>query len=85
MLAQHWRAQGDVEAVHKLVTSHLRLVVKIAVGYRSYRLPLNGGPKDFSGLFTWFATAEHSCHARRGLLVRFVPLDIPHLEEGDKS
>src|SRR5271163_3249417 len=41
MLAQRWRGHGDVEAAHKLVTSHLRLVAKIAAGYRGYGLPLN--------------------------------------------
>jgi RNA polymerase sigma-32 factor len=40
MLAKSWREQGDVEAAHKLVTSHLRLVAKIAMGYRGYGLPL---------------------------------------------
>jgi RNA polymerase sigma-32 factor len=41
MLAQRWREHGDLEAAHKLVTSHLRLVAKIAMGYRGYGLPLN--------------------------------------------
>ena len=41
MLAQRWRGHGDVEAAHRLVTSHLRLVAKIAMGYRGYGLPLN--------------------------------------------
>jgi RNA polymerase sigma-32 factor len=41
MLAQRWRQHGDVDAAHKLVTSHLRLVAKIAMGYRGYGLPLN--------------------------------------------
>jgi RNA polymerase sigma-32 factor len=40
MLAQRWREHGDVDAAHKLVTSHLRLVAKIAMGYRGYGLPL---------------------------------------------
>jgi len=40
MLAQRWREHDDVEAAHKLVTSHLRLVAKIARGYRGYGLPL---------------------------------------------
>ena len=35
-LSRRWRDHQDVEAVHKLVTSHLRLVVKIAMGYRGY-------------------------------------------------
>ncbi|MCB2081345.1 MAG: RNA polymerase sigma factor RpoH [Rickettsiales bacterium] len=39
-LAYAWRDHGDKEAAHKLVTSHLRLVVKIAMGYRGYGLPL---------------------------------------------
>jgi RNA polymerase sigma-32 factor len=41
MLAKRWREHGDSEAAHKLVTSHLRLVAKIAMGYRGYGLPLN--------------------------------------------
>ena len=41
MLAKRWREHGEVEAAHKLVTSHLRLVAKIAMGYRGYGLPLN--------------------------------------------
>ncbi len=40
MLAQRFRDHGDMEAAHILVTSHLRLVVKIASGYRNYGLPL---------------------------------------------
>jgi len=40
MLAERWRGHGDTEAAHKLVTSHLRLVCKIASGYRGYGLPL---------------------------------------------
>jgi RNA polymerase sigma-32 factor len=39
-LAKRWKEHGDVEAAHKLVTSHLRLVAKIAMGYRGYGLPL---------------------------------------------
>ena len=41
MLAKSWREHGDTEAAHKLVTSHLRLVAKIAMGYRGYGLPLS--------------------------------------------
>ncbi len=40
ILAKRWRDDGDVEAAHRLVTSHLRLVAKIAMGYRGYGLPL---------------------------------------------
>jgi RNA polymerase sigma-32 factor len=40
MLAKRWEDHGDSEAAHKLVTSHLRLVAKIAMGYRGYGLPL---------------------------------------------
>ena len=40
MLARSWREHGDAEAAHKLVTSHLRLVAKIAMGYRGYGLPV---------------------------------------------
>ncbi len=41
MLAKRWREDGDSDAAHKLVTSHLRLVAKIAMGYRGYGLPVN--------------------------------------------
>jgi RNA polymerase sigma-32 factor len=41
VLARRWREQGHSDAAHKLVTSHLRLVVKIAVGYRGYGLPIS--------------------------------------------
>ncbi|WP_420562250.1 RNA polymerase sigma factor RpoH [Thalassobaculum sp.] len=40
ILAKNWREQGDTDAAHKLVTSHLRLVAKIAMGYRGYGLPV---------------------------------------------
>jgi RNA polymerase sigma-32 factor len=40
MLAKSWREHGDRDAAHKLVTSHLRLVAKIAMGYRGYGLPI---------------------------------------------
>jgi RNA polymerase sigma-32 factor len=40
-LSRKWRDQGDVKAAHRLVTSHLRLVAKIAMGYRGYGLPIN--------------------------------------------
>jgi RNA polymerase sigma-32 factor len=40
MLAKRWREHEDREAAHKLVTSHLRLVAKIAMGYRGYGLPI---------------------------------------------
>src|SRR5688500_10623576 len=41
MLAKRWREHGDAEAAHRLVTSHLRLVAKIAMGYRGYGLPIS--------------------------------------------
>ena len=40
MLAKSWQEHGDLEAAHRLVTSHLRLVAKIATSYRGYGLPL---------------------------------------------
>lgn len=40
MLAKAWKEKGDVAAAHQLVTSHLRLVAKIAMGYRGYGLPV---------------------------------------------
>src|SRR4051812_3497802 len=41
MLAKRWTEHGDGDAAHKLVTSHLRLVAKIAMGYRGYGLPIS--------------------------------------------
>ena len=41
MLAKNWRESGNLQSAHKLVTSHLRLVAKIAMGYRGYGLPVN--------------------------------------------
>ena len=40
MLAKRWREHEDSDAAHRLVTSHLRLVAKIAMGYRGYGLPI---------------------------------------------
>src|SRR5690242_8951221 len=40
MLAKRWREHEDPQAAHRLVTSHLRLVAKIAMGYRGYGLPI---------------------------------------------
>jgi RNA polymerase sigma-32 factor len=40
MLARRWREHGDRDAAHKLVTSHLRLVAKVAMKYRGYGLPI---------------------------------------------
>ena len=40
MLAKSWQEHGDTDAAHKLVTSHLRLVARIAMGYRGYGLPI---------------------------------------------
>ena len=39
-LAKNWKDRGDLKSAHKLVTSHLRLVAKIAMGYRGYGLPV---------------------------------------------
>ena len=41
ILAKNWKDKGDKESAHKLVTSHLRLVAKIATGYRGYGLPMS--------------------------------------------
>ena len=41
MLAKNWRDRGDLRSAHKLITSHLRLVAKIAMGYRGYGLPVS--------------------------------------------
>jgi RNA polymerase sigma-32 factor len=40
MLAKRWQEHGDTDAAHRLVTSHLRLVTRIAMGYRGYGLPI---------------------------------------------
>ncbi len=40
MLAKRWQEHGDTDAAHKLITSHLRLVARIAMGYRGYGLPV---------------------------------------------
>ncbi len=40
-LAKNWRSKGDLKSAQKLVTSHLRLVAKIAMGYRGYGLPVS--------------------------------------------
>ena len=40
ILAKNWTEKEDIDAAHKMVTSHLRLVAKIAMGYRGYGLPL---------------------------------------------
>jgi RNA polymerase sigma-32 factor len=39
-LSKRWKEEGDEQAAHRLVTSHLRLVAKIAMGYRGYGLPV---------------------------------------------
>ena len=41
LLAKNWKERGNLKSAHKLVTSHLRLVAKIAMGYRGYGLPVN--------------------------------------------
>ena len=41
MLAKNWKTTGSIKSAEKLVTSHLRLVAKIAMGYKGYGLPLN--------------------------------------------
>ena len=41
MLAKNWKTKGNIKSAEKLVTSHLRLVAKIAMGYKGYGLPLN--------------------------------------------
>ena len=41
MLAKNWKDRGDLKSAQKLVTSHLRLVAKIAMGYRGYGLPVS--------------------------------------------
>ena len=46
MLAKNWRDNGNLKAAHKLVTSHLRLVAKIAMGYRGCLLYTSPSPRD---------------------------------------
>src|ERR1041384_5353109 len=46
MLAKRWREHDDRDAAHQLVTSHLRLVAKIAMGYRGYGLPRSEGVSE---------------------------------------
>ncbi len=41
MLAKHWKEKGSLKSAEKLVTSHLRLVAKIAMGYKGYGMPVN--------------------------------------------
>jgi len=41
MLAKSWKDRGDLKSAQKLITSHLRLVAKIAMGYRGYGLPIS--------------------------------------------
>ena len=41
MLAKNWKESGNLKSAHKLVTSHLRLVAKIAMGYKGYGLPMS--------------------------------------------
>src|SRR5438309_12113324 len=41
LLAKRWREHGDRDAAHKVITSHLRLVTKIARDYRGYGLPIS--------------------------------------------
>ena len=41
MLAKRWKERGDLKSAQKLITSHLRLVAKIAMGYRGYGLPIS--------------------------------------------
>ncbi len=41
MLAKNWKTKGNIKSAEKLVTSHLRLVAKIAMRYKGYGLPLN--------------------------------------------
>src|SRR5437764_12176347 len=71
MLAKSWREHGDRDAAHRLVTSHLRLVAKIAMGYRGYGLPISEviseGKLGLSRAVRWFVS-------ERGL--RLVPYTL---------
>src|SRR5258707_12017510 len=68
MLAKRWREHGDRDAAHKLVTSHLRLVTKIARNYRGYGLPISEAISDGNvGLMQ----AVERFEAKKGL--RFAP------------
>ena len=50
MLAKNWKSTGNVKSAEKLVTSHLRLVAKIAMCYKGYGLPLNEIISDITDL-----------------------------------
>ena len=65
MLAKSWREHGDRDAAHRLVTSHLRLVAKIAAGYRGYGLPISEVISEGNvGLASGAATAWRSASTR---------------------
>ena len=51
MLAKNWRENGNLKSAHKLVTSHLRLVAKIAMGYRGFGLPVTTSDGTLAFLF----------------------------------
>ena len=48
MLAKSWKDRGDLKSAQKLITSHLRLVAKIAMGYRGYGLPVSEMVSDLN-------------------------------------
>ena len=58
LLAIRWRDKGDTEAAHKLVTSHLRLVAKMAMKYRGYGLPAADAGIDDSEKHRVFGKAD---------------------------
>src|SRR5258708_25510793 len=62
MLAKRWREHGDSKAAHQLVTSHLRLVAKIAISYRGYGLP---GAEPISGRNVGMMQAAKRANSRR--------------------
>src|SRR5947199_10552494 len=64
MLAKRWREHDDLEAVHKLVNRHLRLVLKIGKGYRGYGLPISGFNVEGH---VWLVHAGQGFEAEKGV------------------
>src|SRR5437763_15825626 len=67
MLARRWREAGDRDAAHRLIISHLRLVAKIARGYRGYGLPIADLISE--GHVGRLAASSRTLRAREGLPV----------------
>src|SRR4051812_50148622 len=70
MFAKRWREHDDRDAAHHLVTSHLRLVAKIAMGYRGYGLPISEGVSEGNG---GLMQAGEALRARKGVRTPNLP------------